>query len=1074
MVSALLFLFFFGSAFAVGWGWPWESAVVDGIEFRHINGSGNNIANPTWGLPFVAQKSRMPPTYYPDYAIPNNPASGKWPYDGINPYLPNVRTLSNTFESIVGAHEPNNLLLNQLHLDWGHLVTSDLMNTGMNRSDGTAILIQPDDYMADPNWGFASNGVNCSFKPEFTLGVGRCGKPFAALPVGRFNSYPGTGKGTTNPKLTFGDVSGWLDLSVIYGNPQQPQVMFGTTSLPWFNVSSTTHELLDAHFLMDHPWGADIGRIFVPNFPQNTKWLANGDFRINKTPGLRVLSELFRHEHNRLVDQFAAAHPEWSQIRLWHEARKWNIAFFQSITYREYLAASTGAPLPPYTGYNASLDPYTETFFAHVAYRYGHSAVPSLVPLYDNKLNSCPFGAIDAAVVFRPASWEIPIPVNPWVDPVTGATTKYVRSYFNRTCALLGLSHSESNKVDMGFVDAIRNTQSQGSGPRSGNDLAAIDILRGRDIGLPGYNDVREAFGFTRFKTFEEMSSNPAISGALKKLYVWIDHVDPFVGTFLEEHVPGAEMGELAIAAIHDQFGRLRDGDRFFFENSMTPEEIAIVHQTKLKDLFLRNFPELSPNALPVSSFFLNERQLTAFLPREKFPEIPPHPHGLPWKNMSLTDVYDLHWAIDRNKNPQEITFLIQVQTDGWAGIGFSPEAKGTMKGADIVICRISYDMPECLDKKAFDVGPPLNDSDVGGKYSLREVEVSRTDGILRAMFTRDLMSSEPLYDNDLPDEEIRVIFAFNPLTNELKYHGPTRNPDTLINFQDYVGPPQRVPITEGVTIFLYVITALAILANIIYVILVIAKKDHFRYQSPEFCLLINFGAFCGYASVILLLPHTQNDACCWASIWLFGMSFWLVFLGFFAKVARVYYILWKAEKDMQVIQVPIWQLLVFVGFALLCEAGFEIGWDVGIPPNLEREDFLDTNTYVLFCAGNRYMWLGSVVVRAVFLGLGVLLALQTRRLPKEFNWSKEVAISIYTMAVILAIGIPLGYALTGSSTMVVMLKGITTTIAYFTVTTLVHFDSLRRIFGGKGPREMTKTGNTISKTKQGTSVSTA
>lgn len=61
----------------------------------------------------------------------------------------------------------------------------------------------------------------------------------------------------------------------------------------------------------------------------------------------------------------------------------------------------------------------------------------------------------------------------------------------------------------------------------------------------------------------------------------------------------------------------------------------------------------------------------------------------------------------------------------------------------------------------------------------------------------------------------------------------------------------------------------------------------------------------------------------------------------------------------------------------------------------------------------------GSVVFRAIFLGLGVLLAIETKHMPQEFNWSKEIAMSIYTMAIILGIGIPLGYALTDSATTV-------------------------------------------------------
>lgn len=111
----------------------------------------------------------------------------------------------------------------------------------------------------------------------------------------------------------------------------------------------------------------------------------------------------------------------------------------------------------------------------------------------------------------------------------------------------------------------------------------------------------------------------------------------------------------------------------------------------------------------------------------------------------------------------------------------------------DIVLCRDSDDVVECRDSKAFDVGVPLLDIENGGEDSLRDVLVERNDGILydpslslltcfrTARFTRDMDTTDEL-DNPITDG-LRIIFAFNPVTNDLKYHGPTRNPDKIIDF---------------------------------------------------------------------------------------------------------------------------------------------------------------------------------------------------------------------------------------------------------------------------------------------------
>lgn len=46
----------------------------------------------------------------------------------------------------------------------------------------------------------------------------------------------------------------------------------------------------------------------------------------------------------------------------------------------------------------------------------------------------------------------------------------------------------------------------------------------------------------------------------------------------------GSEVGPTMKASILNQFGRLRDADRFWFENTdyFTPEEIEMIHGTKL------------------------------------------------------------------------------------------------------------------------------------------------------------------------------------------------------------------------------------------------------------------------------------------------------------------------------------------------------------------------------------------------------------------------------------------------------------------------------------------------------------
>ncbi len=81
---------------------------------------------------------------------------------------------------------------------------------------------------------------------------------------------------------------------------------------------------------------------------------------------------MYVREHNRLAREFALAHPTWSDQQLYHESRRLVIATHQKIVSREYMATLTGRPLPPYTGYNASIDPAMYVEVDGAAFRYGH------------------------------------------------------------------------------------------------------------------------------------------------------------------------------------------------------------------------------------------------------------------------------------------------------------------------------------------------------------------------------------------------------------------------------------------------------------------------------------------------------------------------------------------------------------------------------------------------------------------------------------------------------------------------------------------------------------------------------
>jgi hypothetical protein len=98
-------------------------------------------------------------------------------------------------------------------------------------------------------------------------------------------------------------------------------------------------------------------------------------------------------------------------------------------------------------------------------------------------------------------------------------------------------------------------------------------------------------FGLEPAGSFDDITSNGDLADLLEFLYGDVSDVDAWVGALAEDHAPGAAVGELVLASLADQFGRLRDGDRFWFEydSALSADEIDLLSNTTLADIILRN-----------------------------------------------------------------------------------------------------------------------------------------------------------------------------------------------------------------------------------------------------------------------------------------------------------------------------------------------------------------------------------------------------------------------------------------------------------------------------------------------------
>ena len=240
-----------------------------------------------------------------------------------------------------------------------------------------------------------------------------------------------------------------------------------------------------------------------------------GDARANENIGLTAAQTIFAREHNRIVRQLPTSLPTELRYQI---ARRVVGAEIQYITYHDFLPAM-GVRLAPYTGYKPTVDPTESNEFATVGFR-AHSMV------HGEMEPSAPEGTWSAAQLASFAARGIVIEHDAGtvtlVVPLSlafGAPDLLEQLGVGTLAA--GLAGERQYKNDEQIDDSLRSVLFEVPKPTTTDpsaclepvvtgacfagvaDLGADDIARGRDHGMPSYNQMRAAYGLAHRTLFD-------------------------------------------------------------------------------------------------------------------------------------------------------------------------------------------------------------------------------------------------------------------------------------------------------------------------------------------------------------------------------------------------------------------------------------------------------------------------------------------------------------------------------------------------------------------------------------------
>jgi len=556
-----------------------------------LNGAGNNVANPAWG---------QANTVYSRVAAANYADGRSQMVAGPNSRLISNRLFNDAHQNVFSVER-----VSQWGWTWGQFIDHTI---GLAQGGGPSANIPFNS--SDPMESFTN-----------TLGV---------IPFTRDAAASGTG--TTNARQAVNTENSYIDAEAVYSSDPARLDWLRDGSLDGNPTNNAATLMLPGGFLplksargnpSTAPTMATDGRLLAN--PNNAR--VAGDVRANENVELTATQTLFAREHNRIVGLLPNTLSQEDKFQI---ARRIVVAEQQYITYNEFLPAY-GVSLPQYTGYKSNVNANLSTEFATVGYR-AHSQIHG-----EFTTEAQPVSRYSTATLNTLRNMGVEVEIDGSDVSFTIATGV---AFFNPDLLnligegpLLSALNEQQYQNDETIDNQLRSVLFQV--PVSGNpdcldgptmpqcfngvsDLGAIDIERGRDHGMPTYNQLRQAYGLPAKTTFASITgeatdnfpSDPqltpgnevndpnsidvvsardqngtpvavglldgtasvtrrtTVAARLKAVYNNnINSVDAFTGMLAEPHVGNSDLGELQTAVWARQFTALRDGDRFFYGN---------------------------------------------------------------------------------------------------------------------------------------------------------------------------------------------------------------------------------------------------------------------------------------------------------------------------------------------------------------------------------------------------------------------------------------------------------------------------------------------------------------------------
>jgi hypothetical protein len=334
--------------------------------------------------------------------------------------------------------------------------------------------------------------------------------------------------------------------------------------------------------------------------------------------GLVMMHTLFTREHNAICDRLRAEYPSWSDDDLFDRARLINTALLAKIHTIEWTPALLDHPTAR-RGLNVNwwglagktvkrlkgriID--NEVISGIVGGHPDHFGVPySLTEEFVSVYRMHPLipddytfrsVASDEVLQRRAFAQVAQRPAMELMDQVD------VQDLFYS----FGVAHPGAITLH-NYPRGLQNFERPDGIPQ---DLAATDILRSRELGVPRYNEFRKLLHLKPIKSFEDLTDKQEWLQELRRVYDDdVEQLDQMIGMYAENPPKGFAFSDTAFRIFVLMASRRLNSDRFlttdYNERVYTRVGIEWVNDTDMSAVLLRHYPTLAPALRGVKNAF--------------------------------------------------------------------------------------------------------------------------------------------------------------------------------------------------------------------------------------------------------------------------------------------------------------------------------------------------------------------------------------------------------------------------------------------------------------------------------------